>query len=307
VAPGVVAVECIGIALYLIPLILSVRWLLIRFHDLRTTRRIFYVLLIMFCMVREIHISLNFSRAEDAPPFNEPKYGERNNNMIIWTAVLGVYLLYSALMVMVYEWASLLTKAKLESHKKLNVIVIIVIATFNLQYWVLLTVHVESHTSMEAVAYASIGCASILTLIPAIIYYYRIVHTLKQSQSYYVEKHNRILRKLGIVIVPVSISLVLRSAIAWAATLKGITFLNFYLWITLFWMVPELIPVTIMLININHSSKSKKNAAVRVHSPEHEHKMKTPSTAHLHLQESKDSTEGSMTAKVSSDSSGVMV
>jgi hypothetical protein len=55
-------------------------------------------------IVREIHISLNFASAERARPFNEPQYGVRNNNMIIWTAVLGVYLLYSALMVMVYEW-----------------------------------------------------------------------------------------------------------------------------------------------------------------------------------------------------------
>eukprot|EP00026_Physarum_polycephalum_P014134 Phypoly_transcript_14612.p1 GENE.Phypoly_transcript_14612~~Phypoly_transcript_14612.p1 ORF type:complete len:298 (+),score=26.38 Phypoly_transcript_14612:60-953(+) len=291
-APGIVAVECIGIALYLIPLVLSVRMLLVKFGALSTTRRIFYILMVAFCMVREIHISLNFSRAEGAPPFNEKKYAVRNNNMIIWTAALGVYLLYSALMILVYEWAALLTRASLESHKRLTVIVIVVITTFNLEYWALLTAHVKSGHSMEAAAYASIECASIATLIPALFYYFKIVRTLQQSKCYHPDKHKKILRKLGIVIVPISMGLVLRSGIAWAVAVKGNTFLNFYVWITLFWMLPELVPVTIMLIAINPSSQPKKDAGVSM--PDH---MRTPSTLHL------QSTDGSG-VKTPSDSSG---
>jgi hypothetical protein len=99
------------------------------------------------------------------------------------------------------------------------------------------------------------------------------------------------------VIVPISLGLVLRSGIAWAVAVKGNTFLNFYVWITFFWMLPELVPVTIMLIAINSSSKAKKNAGVSV--PE---KTSTPSTF-LQLQES---TEGSG-AKTPCDSSGAVV
>ena len=44
--------------------------------------------------------------------------------------------------------------------------------------------------------YFSIGCASILTLIPAVFYYLKIRHTLGQSKSYYTDKHKKILLKV---------------------------------------------------------------------------------------------------------------
>lgn len=99
--------------------------------------------------------------------------------------------------------------------------------------------------------------------------------------------------KLGIVIVPISFSLLLRCGIAWAVALKGNTFLNFYVWILLFWMLPELFPVTIMLIAVSLPiSKNEKTSD-----------MRTPST--IHLQDS--SAHSSNRVRTISSSSSIMV
>jgi len=258
-APGIVAIESLGIIFYFIPFAISLYWLITRFNAMKMTRRIFYILLFLFSAVRIVHISLSFARAEHAYPFSDKSLAVRNGNLIVWTAVLGVYLLYSAIVMIVYEWAKLLTHANLESTTRVKTIAATVIILFNVQYFILLIVQTNSPHKTEAIAYASVCIVSILTLVPSLFYYLKLVKTLKSNTSIHSTKHQRAIKLLGFIIQPITLSLLLRAAIALAVAIKGSSsFLNFYVWIIFFWMLPEWIPVAVMMIVLNPNKKNKR-------------------------------------------------